>query len=392
MRVTRANGQVAALMVASLLFPALTVDNAKVAGDGIWISREVVRALSIDGAPWASLLAISAESEISGNASLIDQDSTHSRNTMAAGLVAARLDSDSVRAKVRAAIKAVIGTEDDRSLRPNRLLQLGRNLPGYVIAADLIQLSSFDPAFDASFRMWISDLRTRVFDGFFETIANADSHDPANWGAHDGAARAAIAAYLGDTTDLAQSAAAFRSFAGEVADGRWDYRPDVHDLSWQCSYPRSAEYVPINGECIRDGHDLSGLLAVDMARGGPYRWPPVYTAYPREDLTGRTLQAEILYQAGYTDVYSWGRNGLLRAAQALRRLGSVDGRWFEPAQLVYRIIATRYGITSWDLSPISEGRGVAGVDWTHHPGDPSTVPSQVGLPARSYAFALRKSV
>jgi hypothetical protein len=311
---------------------------------------------------------------------------------MAAALVAARLDSDPIRAKVRAAIKAVIGTEDRRALRPNRLLQLGRNLPGYVIAADLIELSRFDPAFDASFRTWISDLRTRGFDGFFETIANADSHDPANWGAYDGAARAAIAAYLGDSADLAQSAAAFRSFAGEIADGRWEYRPDVHDLSWQCSYPRTADYVPINGECIRDGHDLAGLLAQDMARGGPYRWPPVYTAYPREDLTGRTLQAEILYQAGYTDVYSWGRSGLLRAAQALRRLGAVDGRWFEPAQLVYRIIATRYGITSWGLTAISEGRGVAGVDWTHHPGDPSTVAPQVGLIARPYAFALRKPV
>jgi hypothetical protein len=379
MTVTRGHGQLAALIVASLLVPALTVDNAKVANDGIWISREVVRALPTDGAPWASLLAISAESEISGNASLIDQDSNHSRNTMAAALVAARLDSDSVRANVRAAIKAVIGSENGPSLRANRLLQLGRNLPGYVIAADLIQLSRFDPAFDASFRTWISDLRTRAFDGFFETITNADSHDPANWGAYDGAARAAIAAYLGDSVDLAQSAAAFRSFAGEVADGRWEYRPDGHDLSWQCSYPRTADYVPINGECIREGHDLAGLLAQDMARGGPYRWPPVYTAYPREDLTGRTLQAEILYQAGYTDVYRWGRNGLLRAAQALRRLGAVDGRWFESAQLVYRIIATRYGITSWGLTAISEGRGVAGVDWTHHPGDPSTVAPQVGL-------------
>ena len=374
MTVTRVNGQLAALIVASLLFPALAGDNPIIGSDGIWVRREVVRALPTDGAPWASLLGISAESDISGNATLIDQDSTHSRNTMAAALVAARLDSDSVRAKVRAAIKAVIGTEDQSSLRPNRLLQLGRNLPGYVIAADLIELSRFDPAFDASFRGWISDLRTRAFDGVFETIANADSHDPANWGAYDGAARAAIAAYLGDSADLAQSASAFRSFAGEVADGRWDYRLDGHDLSWQCSYPRSAEYVPINGECIRDGHDLGGLLAQDMARGGSYTWPPAYTAYPREDLTGRTLQAEILYQAGYTNVYSWGRNGLLRAAQALRRLGAVDGRWFEPAQLVYRIIATRYGITSWDLSAISEGRGVAGVDWTHHPGEPATVP------------------
>jgi hypothetical protein len=258
-----------------------------------------------------------------------------------------------------------------------------------VIAADLIDLAAFDPALDAAFRSWIAGLRTRVFDGIFRTIANADSHDPANWGAYDGAARAVIAAYLGDSADLARSAAAFRSFVSGVPDVRWIYRSDVHDLSWQCSYPQRASYLPINSECIRDGHDLGGLLAQDMSRGGPYGWPPVYTAYPREALTGRTLQAEILFRAGYTDVYSWGNDGLLRAAQALRNLATVDPRWFEPDQLVYRIIATRYGITSWELASRSDGRGVAGVDWTHQPGEPSMVASQLGLMVKPFAHALR---
>jgi hypothetical protein len=385
----RPDRRLAALVVLNLLMPTINVTLGQAASDGIWISREALSALPTDGAAWDALLAVSSQAVIPGHASLIDQDSVHSRNTMAAALVAARLDSDAIRRKARAAIKSVIGTENGDSKRQNRLLQLGRNLPGYVIAADLIDLAAFDPTFDATFRSWIAALRTRVFDGVFRTIANADSHDPANWGAYDGAARAVIAAYLGDSVDLARSAAAFRSFVGGIPDVRWDYRSDVHDLSWQCSYPRPAAYVPINSDCNRDGHDLSGLLAQDMSRGGPYVWPPVYTAYPREALTGRTLQAEILFRAGYTNVYSWGGNGLLRAAQALRRLATVDPRWFEPDQLVYRIIATRYGISSWELACRSDGRSVSGVDWTHQPGEPSMVAFQVGLIVKPFARALR---
>jgi len=249
-------------------------------------------------------------------------------------------------------------------LPENRLLQLGRNLPGYVIAADLIQLSSFDPSFDSSFRSWISGLRTRTFSGTFRSLVNADEHDPGNWGAYDGAARAAIAAYLGDATDLARSAAAMRSFTSGVHDGRWDFRPTLHDMSWECSYPNTAGYVPINGACTRSGHNLNGIVPLDMARGGGYRWAPTYTSYPRENLTGRVIEAQILFRAGYTDVFQWGSSALARVTNSLRRMDALDGRWFEPDALAHRIIATRLGITGWDLSSRARGRAVSGVDWT----------------------------
>jgi hypothetical protein len=340
---------------------------AEAASDGIWISRARLQSLPVSGAAWDSLVDIASATTVPGNPTLIDQDSTHSRNTMAMALVAARLDSDAIRAKVRNAIKLVKGTEDGSELASNRLLQLGRNMPGYVIAADLIGLRTFDPTFDAAFRTWISAMRTRAFSGTFRTIANADEHDPANWGAYDGAARTAIAAYLRDTADLARSAAAMRSFVSEVGDGRWLFRPDVHDMSWQCTYPNAAGYTPINGACARDGKNLDGVMAQDMARAGGYRWPPAFTAYAREDLNGRTIQAELLFRAGYTQVFQWGRQGLRRAAQALRRMSATDPRWWESNQLAHRIIATRTGVTWWALSSTSHGRAVIGVDWTHQP-------------------------
>jgi hypothetical protein len=340
---------------------------AQATSAGIWISPSRLAALPTSGAAWTALVNVATAPAVPGNPTLVDQDSMHSRNTMSTALVAARLDSDALRAKVRDALKLIKGTENSTDLTANRLLQLGRNMPGYVIAADLIGLRAFDPTFDAIFRTWISAMRTRVFSGTYKTLANGDEHDPANWGAYDGAARAAIAAYLGDNVDLARSAAAFKSFVSGVGDSRWSFRPDIHDMSWQCTYPTVSGYTPIDAACTRDSHNLDGFMAQDMARAGGYQWPPIYTAYPRENLNGRTIQAEILFRAGYTDVYQWGNKGLLRAAQAARRLDAVDGRWFDPTQLAYRILATRYNITSWGLSAASRGRSVSGVDWTNVP-------------------------
>lgn len=357
----------ALLLGAAIVVAGPAILPAQAGSDGIWISRARLQSLPMSGPAWDALMAVASATTVPGNPTLIDQDSMHSRNAMATALVAARLDSDTLRAKVRDAIKLVKGTEDGSELASNRLLQLGRNMPGYVIAADLIGLRTFDPTFDATFRSWISAMRTRVFSGTFKTIANADEHDPANWGAYDGAARAAIAAYLGDTADLARSAGAMKSFISEESDGRWLFRPSVHDMSWQCSYPDESGYTPINGACTRDGINIDGVMAQDMARAGGFQWPPAFTAYARENLNGRTIQAEILFRAGYTEVFQWGRQGLRRAAEALRRMSATDPDWWESSQLVHRIIATRTGVTWWELSSSTRGRAVIGVDWTHQP-------------------------
>lgn len=365
-------------LAATLVFGALGAQPADAAAGGIWISDAELDVLPTTGAAWNVLVTAASASPIAGNATLIDQDSMHSRNTMAAALYAARVHSVLVRTKVRDAIRAVKGTELSADLASNRLLQLGRNLPGYVIAADLIDLKVFDPTFDAQFRVWIGAMRTKVFKGHFGTIANADEHDAANWGAYDGAARAAIAAYLGDTADLARSAAALKSFTNEVHDGRWDFGTDVHDMSWQCTYTNEGGYVAINGACSRDGHNVDGFMAQDMARAGAYQWPPIMTHYVRENLNGRVIQAEILRRAGYPAVFSWGDRAFLRAAAALRRLDAFDDGWFEPDAQVHRIIATRHSITTWGLASNARGRAVSGVDWTHGPG--STTPALSPVP------------
>jgi hypothetical protein len=325
---------------------------------GVWLSRAELAALPTSGAAWDRLRA-QADAGPGSPVDLSCQDSTHNTATMAVALVAARLDSTAYKAKVRDAIAAIIGTESGSSCGHgdrNRILGVGRNLASYVIAADLIDLRAFDPTLEARFRTWLSELRTKPPSAAYPslTLANGDATDAGNWGAYEGASRAAAAVYLGDTTDIARSAEALRHFLTDGAGFTWS-----GDTSWACD---PAHPTPINGSCSRDGHSLDGVIPMDMRRGGSYGWPPAYTQYPRESLVGRTIQAEILRRAGYA-TYEWGNRALLRAAQRLLALDALDPDWYEPGVHAYWLIRARLGVLP--VSGRSVGRTVSGVDWTH---------------------------
>ncbi len=96
-----------------------------------------------------------------------------------------------------------------------RALALGRELAAYVIAADLIDLKTFDPVLDSDFRATISDLLTTpTIDGPANLI-ECHEHRPNNWGTHCGASRVAVAAYLGDLAQLARVAQVFKGWLGD---------------------------------------------------------------------------------------------------------------------------------------------------------------------------------
>ena len=129
----------------------------------------------------------------------------------AAALVAARTGSAAHREKARAGIAAAIGSEAG-----GRSLAVGRNLPGYVIAADVIDLPSVDGALDARFRGWLAGLRRQDLSG--DTLVSTHELRPNNWGTMAGAARIAASSYIGDTADLDRAAAVFRGWLGDRAD------------------------------------------------------------------------------------------------------------------------------------------------------------------------------
>src|SRR4051812_39645700 len=116
----------------------------------LWIPHDRLMALPASGPAFDSLKAKAATAEVNWGPSITDQDSERGRTTMATALVAARLNDNALRGKVRDSIKRTIG-QDDKS-RANALLEWGRNIPGFVIAADLIGLKTFDSAVDTSLR------------------------------------------------------------------------------------------------------------------------------------------------------------------------------------------------------------------------------------------------
>jgi len=123
-----------------LLIPALVlpfvIAEASVGGRMIASPAELA-VLPTTGTAWTSMKAI-ADGSL-GSADLTDQDNRHSVKTLGVALVANRLDSDSYRAKAKAAILSAIGTE--RVGADNSILSLGRQLGAYVLAADLIGMS-----------------------------------------------------------------------------------------------------------------------------------------------------------------------------------------------------------------------------------------------------------
>jgi hypothetical protein len=234
-----------------------------------------------------------------------------------------------------------------------RALALGRELAAYVIAADLISLKTYDPSLDTRFRQKLVELRTTPTTDGPKTLVECHERRPNNWGAHCGASRAAIAAYLGNATELARVAQVFKGYIGDRASyAGFKYG----ELSWQCN---SSTPVGLNPRgCTKSGRNVDGVMPDDQRRGGTFRWPPPKENYAYEGLQGLLVQAQILRRAGY-DSFQWQDSALWRAFNWLytqaRFPATGDDSW-QP-HLVNRI----YGSTL----PSRPGKNMGWTDWTH---------------------------
>ena len=361
----------------ALLLSQLFVDpglgRAEAATRPVLVSVETLRTKPASGAAWNGLRAV-ADAPL-GTLSLADQDENADINVLAKGLVYARTGTLRYRTAVVAALKAAVGTEVG-----GRTLALGRNLPGLVIAADLVSLKSADPAFDTNvFRPWLRSLLTKTLDGM--TLVSTHERRPNNWGTHAGAARVAIAAYLGDSTQMVRAARVFQGFLG--ARGTYAGFRYGDDLSWQCD---PAHPVGINPTgCKKDGVVIDGVIPDDMRRGGTFRWPPAGTEYPWESLQGAVLQAELLRAAGY-DSWNWQNKALLRAVQFLYNRAKWPANDDDEWQTW--LLDARYG-TSYKLSPpVRYGKNFGFTDWIYGPstgGSPAPTPTPIPPPVSGTA-------
>jgi Alginate lyase/Bacterial Ig-like domain len=318
------------------------------AGSGILISTSELRALPMSGSAWSALKAAADAS--AGGPNLADMNQDNNVRILAKALVYARTGTPSYRAEVISALRSVMGTEAG-----GETLALGRELAAYVIAADLIGLRAADPALDATFRAWLAQLLDRrLSDG--NSLTETHERRPNNWGTHAGASRAAAAAYLGDSAELARAATVFRGWLGE----RSAYAGfSFGELGWQ-SNPSQPVGINPPGAAIA-GHSVDGVLPDDQRRTGDFTWPPPCGNYPYGALDGALLMAEILHRAGYGS-YAWGSRAILRAEQWLASTGcppSGDNLWQGP------LVDARYGSNFWSGQVVPMGKNFAWTDWLY---------------------------
>jgi hypothetical protein len=317
---------------------------------GIWVDPAALSSLPTSGSAWENILDEASESTDSPNIS--DQTDPTNVRVMAKALVFARTGDERYRTEVVAACMAAIGTEEG-----GRTLALGRELVAYVIAADLVGLP---PEKDAQFSDWLRQTLTMELSG--NTLRSTHEDRATNWGTHAGTSRMAVAVYLGDEQELENAARVYAGYLGDrSAYAGFDW---PRDLSWQADPARPVGINPRGAE--KEGHNIDGVLPEEQRRGGEFTWPPPQESYVWEGLQGALGQANILYRAGYKDVWTWSDSALLRAFQWLHDVvdfPAVGNDTWQP-----HLVNHFYGTSFPAPVPARAGRGVGWTDWTHPPG------------------------
>ncbi|WP_462321692.1 alginate lyase family protein [Halochromatium sp.] len=317
---------------------------------GLWIDRERLMQLPMEGPAWDELLK-DAQTPIK-KPDLTNQEEKTNVRVFARALVYARTGEDSYRDEVIAAIKDVMGTET----RPGgRTLALGRNLMAYVLAADLVGLP---PNLDERFRKWLRAIPTYRYPSG-KTLVSTHEIRPNNWGTAAGASRIAVAGYLGDSDEIERAAQVFKGYLGDRgAYAGFKYKK----VDWWQANPDKPVGINPAG-ATREGHSIDGVLPEEMRRGGPFTSPPPKENYVYTGLEGALAQAVLLERAGYTP-FEWQNRALLRAFEWLyneANFPAVGNDTWQP-YLINSIYGTDFPVTV----PSRYGKNIGYTDWTHN--------------------------
>lgn len=316
---------------------------------GIWLTRAELNSLPTTGTAWENVVKYAKGSW--GTAQISNQDSVHDTYVLAGGIYAARLNDNAMRTKTANAIMSAINTENG-----GRVLALGRNLSGYVIAADLINLPAYNATMGNTFAAWLSGVRKEKMTEC-DTLIICHGKRPNNWGTHAGGSRIAASVYLNDINDIAAAAKVFQGWLGDrsaYAGFKWG------DLSWQCN---ASAPVGVN---VANCGEKSSIIPDDMRRGGSFRIPPAHTNYPWGGLEGAVIQANLLSRAGYP-AWSWSNNAMLRAVMRLDELDRRFGGWWASGDDVATVwlVQKAYNTSLRTVSPVRPGKAIGFSDYTH---------------------------
>ncbi len=353
---------IAAMVIAVSALGVLVPTRASAAtGDYLLMPRAELLSLPTSGTAWTELKKV-ADGSL-GSPDLCDQNSQHHLRTLAAALVYARTGTASYGTKARAGVMAAIATQKVGC--GNAVLALGRQLVGYVLAADFAELSGSD---DTKFRSWLSAIRTKDIGGHstWYSLSETQRISANNWGAHAGASRIAASLYLGDTYDVSIAARIAQGFLGNrTSYSSFSHTLESEDLSWSCD--GQSQFTPVNRPCTKNGIDLDGAIVADISRAGSLKWPPGDTgiSYQVDSVAAMAMQVELLYRHGYPTAWGWSNDALRRAAQIVQRSDRDGGDGWNMSSASSQIpwlLNKRYG-AFLPTEHVPMGRGIGFADW-----------------------------
>ena len=304
---------------------------------GIWISQEELMLRPMDGPAWLAVKKASSGTNPPPN--LSDQNSGNNVITLAKAIVGVREQNGLL---VSQCLDTLTKLANGSYEKGARALAMGRELPAYIIVADLLKLWQLDPQTNETFKKKILYILMEApTSSGPHTLHESHLDRPNNWGTHATAAEIAVRMYLGDATNLDKAAQVFKGWLGDrKAYSGFKYG----DLWWQADPANPVGINPL-GATIQT-HNVDGAQPEELRRqGSGFMWPPPSGGdaemYAYEALQGAIVSAWMLYRAGYLSIWDWSDKALLRAYQWLDQVAGWkpegDDRWQPPlVNLAYK--------------------------------------------------------
>lgn len=322
---------------------------------GILLSATEIAALPTTGAGWDAIAARVAAPY--GGMYKIGVRDDSNKDVLAHALAGARLANNTYKTFVRDKISAMMAAGRDNA----DVLATLRNLQAYIISADLIDLSTFDSALDASFRTWLAaEIRhDYAGGGGGGSVISTHNKKANNFATHAGACRLAAALYLNDT---AEYNAARNVWYGWIT-GDPAYIPSTRTWSSTNWHFNPAQKRGINeaGATV-DGRRFDGVIPEDQERAGEYvagTWPPTFTNYVHGAMDGASLSFWIMARKGET-CWAWGTNAMKRQMDWKYEVGDLPYSGF---RWQLRVIEKAYGVTYAGHEPTAASTNFAYADW-----------------------------
>lgn len=265
--------------VAPTATPTSTPTSTATPPSGGFIGPEV-SGLPTSGAAWTALKAAADSSAGSASITCNQDNRTHPKVALAAGLVYARTGDAAYKSKV---ITLVNEAKASASNCGNAILSLGRQLGAYIFAADYVGYR------DSAFVSWVSSIRTQVFSashGRWQALAATAANTSNNWGTFALASLTTADAYLRDSAGLTRDNQLFTDYG----DGSSSYQ---HTSSYQSVWSCPVGYEINPASCTTPQKEGA---AVEDASRESY---PTLGNYAAESPQGYVVTAEVLQKAGF---------------------------------------------------------------------------------------------